>query len=230
MWLVCSIPRCPKVSCRKLWVVWDVLFPRVRSGVGLPPALGWAGFIVEGCFVTAPKKKQDRHLSAAQMAYVLWAATPEGQRKPETQAGLAEHLGVSYVTIWRWARDPRVTEAVRFVVIQNAGDPLRVGQILDMIHEVAMERRDLKYAETWLKATGVVNSWSRANTIMDLAAEISEDSLEFTDFSDEELVRIRDLRAAQELEDLAIKRAKSKSAPGGPVISPVAASDGSDGP
>jgi hypothetical protein len=186
------------------------------------------GLLCEGCFVTAPKKKQDRHLSAAQMAYVLWAATPEGQRKPDTQAGLAEHLGVSYVTIWRWARDPRVTEAVRFVVIQNAGDPLRVGQILDMIHEVAMERRDLKYAETWLKATGVVNSWSRANTIMDLAAEISEDSLEFTDFSDEELVRIRDLRAAQEMEDLAIKRAKSKTSGTAPE-EPVVASDGSDG-
>jgi hypothetical protein len=56
--------------------------------------------------------------------------------------------------------------------------------------------------------------------------------LEFTDFSDEELVRIRDLRAAQEMEDLAIKRAKSKTSGttlGTASGEPVVASDGSDG-
>lgn len=156
--------------------------------------------------------ERKRKLSEQQMAYVLWAATPAGVRQPSSQAEFAEVVGVSRPTIWKWSKDPRLQEAVRFVILQHAGDPDHVTQILDMLFEEALAKRDLKYAEVWLRATGVMSVVQRATGVLDLAADLEEAGTGFADFSLEELQRLRDAKLAEALEDAAVIKARGQAA------------------
>lgn len=156
------------------------------------------------------RAQQKRDLSDKQLGYVIWAATPVGVRVPETAAEFAEVMGVSRTTLWRWERDPKVLDAVRFVVVQNAGDPLRVTAMLNMVADVALERETavglkLKAAEVWLRATGVMSQSTRSNSILDVV----ESEAGFADFSDSQLEVLRSQAVANQAELDAVHRART---------------------
>jgi hypothetical protein len=149
-----------------------------------------------------------RELNARQRAYVVWAATPPALREIKTQEELQEVLGVSRQAVWKWSKDPRVVEAIRFLTLQNAGSPDKVQTILDMVFEQAMEKRDVRYAEVWLKATGV--SASRGSgELLEVADELEGDAI--ADMSLEELERVRALALADRAEAAAVEIAKRSS-------------------
>lgn len=144
-----------------------------------------------------------RDLNARQRAYVIWAATPPAAREIKTQEELQEVLGVSRQAIWKWSKDPRVVEAIRFVTLQNAGSPDKVQAILDMVFQQAMEKRDVRYAEVWLKAAGVTRSNGSGELLEAAADELEGDAI--ADMSLEELQRVRDLALADRAEAAAIE-------------------------
>lgn len=143
-----------------------------------------------------------RELNARQRAYVVWAATPPAMREIKTQEELQEILGVSRQAIWKWSKDPRVVEAIRFVTLQNAGSPDKVQAILDMVFEQAMAKKDVRYAEVWLKAAGI--SASRGSgELLEVADELEGDAI--SDMSLEELERVRALALAERAEAAAVE-------------------------
>jgi transcriptional regulator with XRE-family HTH domain len=158
----------------------------------------------------ADTERKRRDLNARQRAYVLWKATPEINREPKTQKELAEVLGVSENAIWKWSKDPRITEAIRFVALQNAGDPIKVKSIVDMLYDVAMAKRDPKVAEVWLKATGVFSQFGRTGDLLEIPDDAEADS--FENYSLEELQRLRDEALAANLEQVTIELAQRKIA------------------
>lgn len=151
------------------------------------------------------KNVSGRQMNDRQLTFAVWFATPVPLRKPKTFDEVAEVLQVSRQTVWRWSKDPRVLDAARYVVLQNAGDPDKVTEVLDMIRSVAMENRDVKYAELWLKAVGVMGAQTRA----DLAIwdQVQEDSLDR--LSDDALAALKAAQEAAELEQAAVSKAKS---------------------
>lgn len=148
---------------------------------------------------------QRKELTEKQIAFVIWAAQPDGAREPNTQEEFCLKMGIHPTTAWRWSKDPRVLDAVRFVTLQNAGDPKRVGQILDMLFNRAMrdDQYSMKAAEMWLKSVGVTNQFSRGNSIL----EALEEDDEFADFSTEELERLASEARAAGAEDVKVARA-----------------------
>lgn len=156
----------------------------------------------------AETERKKRELNARQRAYVLWKATPESNREPKTQKELAEVLGVSETAVWKWSKDPRVTEAVRFVALQNAGDPVKVKQIVDMLFDVAISQKNPKVAEVWLKATGVFSQFGRTGDLLEIPDDAEADS--FENYSLEELQRLRDEALAANLEQVTIELAQRK--------------------
>jgi transcriptional regulator with XRE-family HTH domain len=158
----------------------------------------------------AETERKKRELNARQRAYVLWKATPEINREPKTQKDLAEVLGVSEQAIWKWSKDPRVTEAIRFVALQNAGDPVKVRAIVDMLYDVAIGEKNPKVAEVWLKATGVFSQFGRTGDLLEIPDDAETDS--FENYSLEELQRLRDEALAANLEQVTIELAQRKIA------------------
>jgi hypothetical protein len=139
------------------------------------------------------RTQRQRALNDKQLTFAVWFATPVGVREPRTLEDVAQVLGVDRSTVWRWSRDPRVLDASRYVVLQNAGEPGKVTQVLDMIHSVAVENRDVKFAELWLKAVGVLAA--ATNRDVSLWDAVQEDSLDR--LSDAELERLKRVREAE---------------------------------
>lgn len=156
----------------------------------------------------AETERKRRELNARQRAYVLWAATPEITREPKSETELAEVLGVTRQAIWKWSKDPRIIEAIRFVALQESGNPVKVRAIVDMLYEVAMAKRDPKIAEVWLKATGVFSQFGRDGGFLEIPEDAEVDS--FENYSLEELQRLRDEAAAAALEAAAVELANRK--------------------
>lgn len=137
----------------------------------------------------ASLKKAQRDLNDRQVMFVTWCATPEPLRNPPTKAALAEALGVNESTLWRWSNDPQIQQAIRWVVLQHAGDPRQIGNALDFLYGTFM-REDygikdrLNAAQTWLKAVGVNDTFKGENRLLTLRTveDIDLDSL-----SDDEL-------------------------------------------
>lgn len=153
-------------------------------------------------------QRKRRELNARQRAYVVWVATPPAEREIQTLVELCEVLGVTKQAVWKWSKDARVQEAVRFYTLQNASSPDRVQAMLNMVYDVAMEKRDVKYAEVWMRASGVMGQFGRSSDLLDVADEIVEDSI--ADLSLEELQRVRDLAVAERAEAAAIELAKRR--------------------
>jgi hypothetical protein len=153
-----------------------------------------------------PQTNARGELNGRQRAYIIWSATPEMQRSPKTKKELAEVLGVSEQAMWKWSKDPRVIEAIRFVTLQNAGEPTKVSNMLDMIYEVALAKQDPKLGEIWLKATGVYSQFGRSGDMLQPSADADGDS--FEDYSLEELERLRAEALAANLEEINILHAK----------------------
>lgn len=160
-----------------------------------------------------PKAETDRkrrELNARQRAYVLWKATPESAREPKTLKELCEVLGVSEGAVWKWSKDPRVAEAIRFVALQNAGDPIKVRAIVDMLYDVAIANQNPKVAEVWLKATGVFSQFGRTGDLLEIPDDSEVDT--FENYSLDELQRLRDEALAANLEQVSIELAQRKIA------------------
>lgn len=144
-----------------------------------------------------------REMSDKQRAYAIWLSTPDALRVPRLRTEMAAQLQVNTRTLYSWDNDPRIKDAARFMVLQNAGDPGNVTEILEMVREVAMNRHDLKAAELWLKSVGVVGSYARNQTLL----EVADDALDgFEGFSEEELELM--LKAANEQREM-IERVQS---------------------
>lgn len=138
-------------------------------------------------------ERKQRILSDKELAFCIWSATPSGAKVPKTRDELAVALGVSKQTLWRWSKDPRLVDATRYLILQASGSPEKVEQVLDMLHEVALEKKDARVAEVWLKAVGVMQAHSaRDASLWDAVTEEALDAL-----SDEALEQ---LRLAKELE------------------------------
>ena len=160
-----------------------------------------------------PKAETDRkrrEINSRQRAYVLWKATPEATREPKTQKELCEVLGVSETAMWKWSKDPRIAEAIRFVALQNAGDPIKVKTIVDMLYDVAIAKSDPKVAEVWLKATGVFSQFGRTGDLLEIPDDAEADS--FENYSLEELQRLKEEALAANLEQITIEVAQRKIA------------------
>lgn len=175
------------------------------------PRLRWPPSVVDGfglwCMGRPTNEQQEtrrRELNEKQLAFAIWFATVPELRVPGSLSEFAEVVGVSRQTIWKWERDPRVTEAVRYLTLQNSSDPLKVGQILDMLHAEALEKKSGKLAEVWLRATGVMSQFNRTSGLLDWA---SEEQGEFADFSLEELEALRAQHAAAKTEDAVVAKA-----------------------
>lgn len=151
-------------------------------------------------------ERRRRELSEKQLAFVSWLAVPPSLRRPAGKEDLAAALGTNRQTLWRWERDPRVVEAARVIVLQNAGDPDRVVSVLDMLHGLALERRDKGAAEVWLKAVGVMGSQSSRD--LALWDDVSDEALDL--LSDEALEALRLMKEAELLEREAVAGAKAK--------------------
>lgn len=158
-----------------------------------------------------PTKEQaaakKRELNARQRAYVVWAATPPAEREIKSAMELAEVLGVSHQAVYKWGKDPRVVEAIRFCTLQNAGSPDKIQAILDMVFEQAMARKDVRMAEVWMKGTGVMGSFGRSADILEIVDDL-ESEVTIADLTVDELQRIRDLAVAERAEAAAIELAR----------------------
>lgn len=155
-------------------------------------------------------ERRRRELSKKQRAYVLWEASNHETRQPRTLNEFCEVIGVSRQMVWTWSKDPRVVEAIRFVTLQNAGEPLKVKGLLDMVYEVAMLKRDPKLAEVWLKATGVFSQFGRTGDLLEIPDDAETES--FENFSFEQLVALREEALAANLESVSIEIAQRKLA------------------
>lgn len=147
-----------------------------------------------------------RELNARQRAFVVWCATPPALREIQTQEELCEVLGVSRQRMWAWSKDPRVVEAIRFVTLQNAGSPEKVQAILDMVYRQAMDKGDVRYAEVWLKASGVMTQFGRSGDLLEVVDELEQDSI--GELSLEELQRVRGLALEERSEAAAVEIAR----------------------
>lgn len=154
-------------------------------------------------------ERKQRELNARQRAYVVWMATPPAEREIKTLSELQEVLGVSQQAMWKWSKDPRIIEAIRFCSLQNAGSPDRVRQILDMVFQQAMEKKDVRYAEIWMRGTGVMGQFGRSADVLEIVEDLEQDTI--ADLSVEELQRVRDLALAERAEAAAIEIARQRS-------------------
>lgn len=148
--------------------------------------------------------KKGRALNDKQLAYAIWLATPAGLRVPRELGDLAVTLGVSRQMLWRWSKDPRILEASRIVVLQNAGDPAKITQVLDMVQDIAVQRKDLKAAELWLKAVGAMASLRQTDTA--LWDEVTDKALD--SLSDDQLEAALAAKQAEADELVAMQAAK----------------------
>lgn len=153
-----------------------------------------------------------KELNRQQMAFVVWSATPADLREPRSKKELGEVIGVSQQSLWRWEKDPRVLDAIRFVVLQNAGEPGKVSMILDMLHAKALADKDREAAKVWLQATGVMSAFGRQNSVLD--ALDADADFDIADFSLEQLEAFRDEQVAAQSERDAVVAAKRLLAEG----------------
>ena len=85
-------------------------------------------------------------------AFIEWYCFDRGYG--ETYRNFARAMGYSENTIQTWLRDPRViTLLERTLAGTNAG-PVKVQEVLDMLHRRATQEDDVKAARTYLEAVG----------------------------------------------------------------------------
>lgn len=160
--------------------------------------VGMAGVVRSGSAAVSRKElvRRSRALTEKQMLYVLWASVAPEFRDPNTVKGFAESVGVSTVIVHRWAKDPRVVDAVRMLVLANASDPARVSHVLDFlfdtVNDVQAPLRDrLAAAKQWLDTTGVSGTYRREN---DLVAAQASTEIDLAGLSDAEVAALYEER------------------------------------
>lgn len=131
-----------------------------------------------------------RDLTAKQVQYVVWAATPEKYRQPSSRRELADVIGVTEVTMWRWSKNPKVINAIRWMVLHHAGDPENVSTIIGFLQETAMDpevalKFRIEAAKEFLAAVGVKQTWK--NPTPELLTVKDVDEIDLESLSDDEL-------------------------------------------
>jgi len=142
-------------------------------------------------------QKAQQSLNERQVMFVAWEATPEKYRNPQTRAELCVQLGVSEVTGWRWAKDPKVQQAVRWMVLHHAGDPARISNVINYIYETVQDeqgtaRLRLEAAREFLKAVGVYHAFTGKPDLL-TTKDVSEIALD--ELSDDEIWNLYNERA-----------------------------------
>lgn len=135
-------------------------------------------------------QQAQKDLNDRQLEFVVWSATPEKYRNPRTQRELAGVLGVSEPTLWRWSKNPKVIQATRWMVMHQAGDPERIGQILDILYQIANDATEatgkrVEAAREFLAAVGVKQMWK--NPTPDLLSVKEVDEIDLDALTDEEV-------------------------------------------
>jgi hypothetical protein len=136
-------------------------------------------------------------LNDNQLKLAVWLSMPESERKPATKRELAQVLGVTEVTLFRWCKNTDVIMATRWLQLNHAGDVGRVANVLDFLYntvhneELWMKDR-LAAAKEWLKAVGVHEAWKYDNELLKVK---SVDDFDLDSLSDEELWDLYNTRA-----------------------------------
>jgi hypothetical protein len=135
-------------------------------------------------------------LNDNQLAYAVWLSFPPEFRIPKTQQLFAASINVSENTLIRWKTLPDVIMASRWLAIQQAGDVGRVSEVLDFLHETAMNHAvgtgfRLSAAREWLKAVGVGDAFRYDNKLL---VAVQEEEYDLDSLSDDELYELYEAR------------------------------------
>jgi len=142
-------------------------------------------------------QRAQKDLNERQLMYVAWQATPEKYRSPKTAKAFAAEMGVTEVTVWRWSKDPRVLEAVRWMVLHHAGDPARVSDVINFLSETALDeqakmRDRMEAAREYLKAVGVSYAFKSEPRLL---KTVDVDEIALDELSNEEVWELYNERA-----------------------------------
>lgn len=66
--------------------------------------------------------------------------------------GYADRTGIPYVTVMKWSKDPRVMEVLDMHLRATNAGPIKVQQVLEMLHRRAVDDQDVKAAQVYLQA------------------------------------------------------------------------------
>jgi hypothetical protein len=142
-------------------------------------------------------QRAQKDLNDRQLLFVAWKATPEKYRQPSLQQELAAEIGVSEMTLWRWSKDPRVLDAIRWMVLHHAGDPARVSDVVNFLSETAMDtslrvRDRMEAAREYLKAVGVYYAFKSDPKLF---KTVDVDEIDLSELSDDEVWELYNERA-----------------------------------
>lgn len=134
-------------------------------------------------------QRAQKQLNDKQLLFVAWIATPKPFRRPATQQELALELDVHEVTLWRWSKDPRVNEAVRYMTLHQAAGPERISDVLDFYHRTVMDvsesmKSRLVAAKAFMDAIGVKYLHERTPKLLDIK---EVDEIDLSELSDDEV-------------------------------------------
>jgi len=146
-------------------------------------------------------QQAQQSLNERQLAYASWCATPESFRKPALKSEIAKEIGVGEVTLWRWAKEPKFQQAVRWLTLHHAGDPARISNVIDYIYQVVQNedestRARMEAAREYLKAVGVYHTFTKDPELLEVK---SVDEIQLDGLSDEEIWELYNERAQQAL-------------------------------
>ena len=138
-----------------------------------------------------------KDLDERQLMYASWLATPDSYRMPKTKSEIADEIGVKEVTLWRWSKEPKFQNAVRWLTLHHAGDPARISNVIDFIYQTVLDesgttRQRLEAAREFLKATGVYQVWAQEPELLKVR-DVSE--IQLDNLSDEEIWALYNERA-----------------------------------
>lgn len=142
-------------------------------------------------------QQAQKDLDERQLLYASWCATPDSFRVPRTRTEIAAEIGVKEVTLWRWSKEPKFQNAVRWLTLHHAGDPARISNVIDFIYQTVLDesgttRQRLEAAREYLKAVGVYQTWNTTPELLEVK-DVSE--IQLDNLSDEEVWALYNERA-----------------------------------
>jgi hypothetical protein len=146
---------------------------------------------------TLSLQQAQQNLNEKQLLFCAWLAQPEDSRVPATRKAMSQELGVSEVTTWRWAQDPKILAAVRWLVLQNVSDPVMISNAVKFLEETFMDSQNsmkvrLEAVREFMKAIGVQYIWKSDPELLKIK-DVEEIRLD--ELSDEEVWALYEERA-----------------------------------
>jgi hypothetical protein len=129
-----------------------------------------------------------------QEIFLDWLATIPEDRKPATQAELAEQFGINPSILSQWKNDPDFLRVWEHRYRKTVGSPEKAQQVVTKLFETATDRTDPRQvpaARAYLEAIDAIKPKK-------IDIQVSKDPKQL---SDDELMTILAERAAQELEE-----------------------------